>query len=73
MVLLCAGLLIYLLPALIAFCRRHRNRWIILLINMVFGGTVLGWFAALIWALNKLDDPVKGGTKIDRQGSDPIV
>lgn len=72
-VALCIALLIYILPTIIAFCRSHRNRWVILIINVVFGGTVLGWFFALIWAVNKLDDPLKGGTKLDRQGSDPII
>lgn len=42
---------IYTVPSVIAFSRGHPNRWIILLINIVFGGTVLGWGVALFWAL----------------------
>lgn len=65
--------LVYFLPTIVAFSRRHRNRWIILAINLVFGATLLGWVLALIWALNKVDDPIKGGTKYDLQAHDPIL
>ena len=42
---------LFFLPTFIAFRRGHRNRWVIFLINFVFGATVLGWIGALIWAL----------------------
>jgi hypothetical protein len=47
----------YVLPTFIAFRRQHPNRWPILLINVVFGATVLGWVAALIWALHAVHRP----------------
>lgn len=68
-----AALLVYLLPTLIAFFRSHRNRWVILVINVVFGATLLGWLFSLIWALNKIDAPVKGGRKWDPQPGDPTL
>lgn len=71
LVLICA--IIFFLPTIIAFFRQHRNRWVILLINLFFGGTGIGWLACLIWSFNKIDDPVKGGYKIDGQEHDPIV
>lgn len=40
----------YFLPALIALGRRHHNRAQILLVNLFFGWTVIGWIAAVIWA-----------------------
>ncbi|HMT14319.1 MAG TPA: superinfection immunity protein [Aestuariivirga sp.] len=43
---------IYTLPTLVAIVRAHPNRWVIAVINLAFGGTVLGWFGALIWALS---------------------
>lgn len=43
--------LIYIIPGIVAFWRGHPNRWIILIINVVFGTTILGWGIALIWAL----------------------
>lgn len=42
---------IYFLPTLFAFKRQHPHRWPIFVINAVFGETVIGWFGALVWAL----------------------
>jgi glucan phosphoethanolaminetransferase (alkaline phosphatase superfamily) len=72
-IFLLALLIVYFLPTIIAFSRKHRNRWLVLWINTIFGSTIIGWFGALIWALNKLDDPLKGGVKHDCQPHDPIV
>ena len=33
---------IYIIPTIIAFVRTHPNRWLIALINITFGGTVIG-------------------------------
>ena len=63
----------YCLPSIVAFARRHRNRWVILAINLAFGATLIGWIIALVWALNKMDAPVKGGIKYDPQLHDPIL
>jgi hypothetical protein len=42
---------IYVAPTLVAFRRDHPNRWIILVINVAFGGTIIGWGIALAWAM----------------------
>lgn len=42
---------IYFLPTCFAFKRRHPHRWPVFVINAVFGATVIGWFGALVWAL----------------------
>jgi hypothetical protein len=76
-----AGILIFVvvlfgffsIPTLVAFSRRHRSRWAILVVNMAFGATLIGWVIALIWAMNKVDDPVKGGMKIGPAPPDPIL
>jgi len=44
------ALLIYLLPAIIAFSRRHRYKWPIAIISIVLGGMVIPWVGALVWA-----------------------
>ena len=44
-----AGLL-YFVPSLTAFVRRHPNRVAILLLNVLLGWTFFGWAAALVWA-----------------------
>ncbi len=66
-------LAIYFLPTIIAFNRQHRHRWVILIVNVVFGCTLLGWLVALVWAFNKFDSPVKGGSKYDPQPHDPSI
>ena len=37
-------------PAIIAFRRKHDQRWLILGLNVFFGWTVIGWIALLCWA-----------------------
>ena len=55
--------LIYAIPSIIAFRRRHPNRFAILVINIVFGGTGIGWLGALVWALGAVHvSNVAGGS-----------
>ena len=44
-------LLVYLLPTLIASLRHSRSTGLILLVNLFAGWTMVGWMAALVWAL----------------------
>lgn len=48
----------YMLPTIIAFFRGHASRWGILIVNLVFGFTFIGWVWAFIWALSN-----KGGNQ----------
>jgi hypothetical protein len=41
---------VYFLPFLIAYWRRHPYRWLVLLINLL-GASGIGWIAALVIAL----------------------
>jgi hypothetical protein len=54
--LLIAGL-VYIAPSIVAFRRNHPNRWIILVINIAFGETIIGWGIALVWALRVVHRP----------------
>jgi hypothetical protein len=54
----------YLLPCVIASTRKTGHQGAIFFINMLFGWTVLGWIAALIWAV--VEKPVIRG--LARQG-----
>ncbi|WP_326595057.1 superinfection immunity protein [Streptomyces brevispora] len=45
--------MVYLLPSLVAFNRGTDNRWLVLVINVIFGATFLGWVLALVLALRK--------------------
>jgi hypothetical protein len=49
-ILICIGLLIYMLPAWVAYGRLHARRDIIMLINLLTGWTLIGWLGSLIWA-----------------------
>ena len=40
----------YFLPAVIASMRSHRNTAPILIVNAVFGWTLIGWVGCLAWA-----------------------
>ena len=46
-----AALFFYLLPSMIASIRHLEHGGAIIAINLLFGWTVLGWIAALIWAV----------------------
>jgi hypothetical protein len=49
--LLLIGLLfLYFLPSIIAFRGGHPNRWVILVLNVFFGSTIIVWVICLIWA-----------------------
>ena len=50
--------LLYLLPAIIGFCRNHRQRFAIAILNVLLGWTVLGWIVALIWSATNSAPPV---------------
>lgn len=52
LILLIPFLFIYVLPTFIALYRRHPNRWPIMMTNVLFGATGLGWFGSLIWAMS---------------------
>lgn len=46
-------LVAYLTPVFIAVLRKHRFTTAIGLINLALGWTVVGWLAAIVWAVNK--------------------
>lgn len=55
---------IYVAPTFIAFRRNHPNRWIILVINIAFGGTIIGWGIAMVRAMraaHRVGDASSGG------------
>lgn len=44
------GLLIYFLPAMLAWYWGRRNATAILVLNIFLGWTLVGWVGALVWA-----------------------
>lgn len=49
------SLLLYFLPSIIAFKRKHSSCYGILIINIFFGFTFFGWVIALAWSVSKKD------------------
>ena len=45
------GFALYTLPLCISGFRRHRHQMAIAALNLLLGWTVIGWVAALVWAL----------------------
>ena len=45
------ALVLYCLPALIAYYRVHHQSTAITVANLLFGWTVLGWALCLVWAV----------------------
>ncbi len=52
MVLFVLGALVYLLPSGLAIYRDCRSMAWIALVNVLLGWTILGWFAAMGWAVS---------------------
>jgi len=50
-VVILALAVLYLLPSYVAFNRGSKDRWLILVINVFLGGSVIGWGVALYMAL----------------------
>lgn len=57
--LIFAFLLFYFIPTLIANVRNCQHSGTIIFINLIFGWTVLGWIAALIWAIAEKPEATK--------------
>lgn len=52
-------LFVYFLPFITASARYHRNAGPILLTNLFFGWSILGWLVALIWSFSDNVRPSK--------------
>lgn len=51
-------LIVYFLPAINGYSKKHRSRDGIMVVNLLLGWTLLGWIWALVWSLgNVRDDP----------------
>lgn len=53
LILLIGG--IYFMPTIVALNRKHHNRYAILVLNLFFGLTFVGWVISLSWSLTKVE------------------
>ncbi|MFM0200935.1 superinfection immunity protein [Paraburkholderia fungorum] len=44
------AVILYLTPAMIADAREREDAFAVTMVNILLGWTVVGWFAALLWA-----------------------
>lgn len=53
-----AILIVYFIPAINAYSKKHRSRALILAVNLLLGWTLVGWIWAIAWSAgNARDDP----------------
>lgn len=50
-----AGLLLYLLPAVVAMARGHRDTLAITALTVLLGWSLIGWAVALVWSLKAVE------------------
>ena len=51
MVFALSVIVVYFIPLIIGFVRKHHQRFAILALNLLLGWTGIGWIVALIWSL----------------------
>lgn len=48
------GAVLYFLPSIVAFNRKHQNAGAILLLNIFLGWTFIGWVVSLVWSMTQV-------------------
>jgi cell shape-determining protein MreD len=51
-IMLAATILLYFVPSIVAVRRNHRCKGLIIVLNILLGGTGVIWIIALVWACN---------------------
>jgi T4 superinfection immunity protein len=57
--LMLLGVALYFLPAIITEVRKPKHSTAICLVNALFGWTIVGWVAALVWAIVEIPEAAK--------------
>lgn len=50
------AVMLYLAPSIIADAREREDAFAVTMVNILLGWTVIGWFAALVWARHPVSD-----------------
>ena len=48
-------IILYFVPTIVAYKRKHHNTLAIGALNLIFGYTGFGWGIAFVWALTRVD------------------
>ena len=51
-----AGLAVYFVPTIFAFKKQRINKGAIFCVNLFLGWSLIGWVAALVWAVKEPDN-----------------
>ena len=71
--LLLLGFIIYFLPWFVALSGKHRNAVAIFLLNLFLGWSLIGWLAALVWAIAGAENKAAGTPRRAAPGRAPSV
>ena len=71
--LLLLGVIIYFLPLFVALGGKHRNAVAIFLLNLFLGWSLIGWLAALVWAVAGAENKAAGMPTRAAPGRAPTV
>ena len=63
---------VYVLPMVVAICRKHHNATSIVVLNLFLGWTFLGWVVALVWAFSSVP-VVLLSTSLPSSAAMPVV
>lgn len=50
------AVMLYLAPSIIADAKEREDAFAVTMVNILLGWTVIGWFAALVWARHPVSD-----------------
>lgn len=65
LIMIGVGVMVYVLPTMLAWSRRSNRRWRITAVNLLLGWTVIGWFTAIIMTFAY--EPPLPGAEPDRE------
>ena len=51
--LIIGAVIVYFVPTIVAFGKKHTNKLAIFILNFFLGWSLIGWVIALIWAVKK--------------------
>lgn len=51
LIILLLMILIMFVPSIIAFNRNLKRRWACLIVNVLFGWTIIAWVPLLVWSM----------------------
>ena len=60
-------LVFYFIPTIIAISRKHKSMAAIIVVNVLFGWSLIGWLWAFIWSLASAHNAPVNVTIIHRQ------